>query len=178
MNCIQRVTFQQLAEFIKSTKRAEVFIVHINEALSEYEINSKLRIAAFLGQLKQESGSFRYTQEIASGKAYEGRADLGNTVPGDGEKFKGRGLIQITGRNNYRECSLAIFDDYRLFTSPELLSTPHLACISAGWFWQSRGLNELADKKDYKTITKRINGGLTAYEERLQYYNEALKIIG
>lgn len=178
MTCVEHITLDQLTDFTGSQKRAGVFIVHINESLHTYSINTTFRIAAFLGQIKQESGSFQFTQEIASGKAYEGRKDLGNTEAGDGAKFKGRGLLQITGRANYTACSKALFDDYRLLAAPALLATPHLACMSAGWFWQSRGLNELADKSDYMNITKKINGGLAAYNLRLQFYNEALKLLG
>lgn len=178
MTCIELITFQQLFAFTGSQKRTEVFIVHLNEAMNAYSINTKLRIAAFLGQTKQESGSFQFTQEIASGKAYEGRKDLGNVEVGDGIKFKGRGLLQITGRSNYSACSLAMFDDYRLLASPELLATPHFACMSAGWFWRSRGLNELADSRNYEMITRKINGGLNGYLSRLQYYDEALKLLG
>ena len=91
-------------------------------------------------------------------------------------KFKGRGLIQITGRNNYHECGKALGVD--LITNPELLETNDLACRSAAWFWASRGLNDLADRGDFERITKRINGGLNGYQERLAYHARAKMALG
>ena len=91
-------------------------------------------------------------------------------------KFKGRGLIQITGRNNYHECGKALGVD--MITNPELLETNDLACRSAAWFWASHGLNDLADKGDFERITKRINGGLNGYQERLAYHARAKMALG
>ena len=91
-------------------------------------------------------------------------------------KFKGRGLIHITGRNNYYECGKALGVD--LITNPELLETNDLACRSAAWFWASRGLNDLADRGDFERITKRINGGLNGYQERLVYHARAKTALG
>ena len=156
--------------------RIPSFIAPLNAAMQEYHINSPLRQAAFIAQIAHESGELRYVEEIASGAAYEGRKDLGNTQPGDGMRYKGRGLIQITGRNNYAECGKALGVD--LITNPELLETNGLACRSAAWFWASRGLNDLADKGDFKRITKRINGGLNGYQERLAYHARAKMALG
>ena len=156
--------------------RIPSFIAPLNAAMQEYHINSPLRQAAFIAQIAHESGELRYVKEIASGAAYEGRKDLGNTQPGDGMRYKGRGLIQITGRNNYAECGKAMGVD--LITNPELLETNGLACRSAAWFWASRGLNDLADKGDFERITKRINGGLNGYQERLVYHARAKTALG
>jgi predicted chitinase len=155
----------------------DVFIPHLNEVLPRYEINTNKRIAAFIAQIAHESGSFKYCREIASGAAYEGRKDLGNTQPGDGVKFKGRGLIQITGRTNYRACSLALFKDERLLSDPDTLAKPKYAVESACWYWNTRDLNELADLGMFEKITRRINGGLNGYSERKLFYNRALKIL-
>lgn len=152
-------------------ERLAAVLVPLNLAMDEYEINTPQRQAAFIAQVAHESGSFRYVREIASGEAYEGRRDLGNTEPGDGVRFRGRGYIQITGRANYRSCGDALGLD--LLSEPELLELPHNAARSAGWFWKRRGLNELADKLAFETITKRINGGLNGYEDRLAYYGRA-----
>ncbi len=166
----------------------DTFMPHLNNFMPMYEINNFMRQAAFLAQLAHESGSFRYMTELASGTAYEGRADLGNVHPGDGVKFKGRGLIQITGRNNYGVVSKVIFGDARLLDHPELLATPQYAVQSACWYWKDRGLNEIADQPDdwsksvgkwpnlnrFQYITLRINGGLTHYDERLALYKRAL----
>ncbi|WP_212590530.1 glycoside hydrolase family 19 protein [Williamwhitmania taraxaci] len=141
--------------------------------MANFEISTPLRIRHFIAQLAHESGSFQYVREIASGNAYEGRKDLGNVNAGDGVKFKGRGLIQITGRANYEKCSLALFGDRRLLDNPELLELPDNAVKSAAWFWQSHGLNALADKDDIRAITKRINGGYNGLVDRMAFYDIA-----
>lgn len=151
--------------------RLSVFVDPLNEGMAEFNINTPEREAAFLAQVAHESGGFVYVREIASGAAYEGRADLGNTESGDGERFRGRGLIQITGRANYNDCGTALGLD--LLAVPELLETPRNAARSAAWFWNEHGLNELADKGEFKTITRRINGGLNGYGDRLTYWNRA-----
>lgn len=165
---------QSIMPFAKA--RIPSFVSPLNGAMHEFHINSQIRQAAFIAQIAHESGELRYVEEIASGIAYEYRKDLGNTQPGDGMKFKGRGLIQITGRNNYHECGKALGVD--LITNPELLETNDLACRSAAWFWASRGLNDLADRGDFERITKRINGGLNGYQERLVYHARAKTALG
>ena len=156
--------------------RIPSFVAPLNGAMHEFHINSPIRQAAFIAQIAHESGELRYVEEIASGIAYEYRKDLGNTQPGDGMKFKGRGLIQITGRNNYHECGKALGVD--LITNPELLETNDLACRSAAWFWASHGLNDLADKGDINRICRRINGGLNGLSDRMAYYAKAMLYLG
>lgn len=151
-------------------KRAEKFRVPLFEAMNEFGITNRPRIAAFLAQIAHESGSLLYVRELASGAAYEGRLDLGNTQPGDGKRFRGRGLIQITGRANYLECSKALYGDDRLIKNPELLEETVAACRSAAWYWWSRGLNAKADVGAFKAITKAVNGGYNGYADRLKYY--------
>ncbi|TAN17249.1 MAG: glycoside hydrolase family 19 protein [Chitinophagaceae bacterium] len=177
--CIEHISYDQLNAIISNSKRTGIFIVHLNETFSAFQINTKLRIAAFMGEVMHESGSFQFMRELASGKAYDGRKDLGNIFPGDGPNFKGRGLLQITGRTNYSDCSKALFGDNTLLKTPDLLASPHYACLSAGWFWNSRGLNAYADQGEpgYQTVTKRINGGLNGWEQRLQYYRSIIKIL-
>lgn len=155
---------------------ADIFLPLINEHVGE--VNTRLRMAAWLANVLHESLKFYYLQEIASGAKYEGRKDLGNVVPGDGKKFKGRGLIQITGRANYMELSHDWYGDERLLDTPELLATPDLAVRSAFWFWNKRHLNELADAGDFKEIVKRINGGYNHMLEREVYYERALTVLG
>lgn len=141
-----------------------------------YGINTPMRAAAFLAQIGHESGSFRYTEEIASGSAYEGRKSLGNTQPGDGIRFKGRGLIQITGRANYTQISKAMDADF--VNNPQLLSTPDRATSSACWWWRDRGLNELADRQiNFRQITKIINGGYNGLADREAIYKRALEVL-
>lgn len=157
------------------TGRLAIFVEALNGAMEEFEINTPEREACFLAQVAHESGGFNYVRELASGEAYEGRHDLGNTHVGDGKLFKGRGLIQITGRTNYRECGDALGLD--LVGNPRLLEEPDLAAKSAAWFWRDRGLNEMADKGDMKAITKRINGGLNGYGDRLVYWERAKAVL-
>lgn len=149
------------------------FVEPLNRHMQAFGIDTLLRIRQFIAQIAHESGEFRYVQEIASGQAYEGRRDLGNTQPGDGVKFKGRGLIQITGRSNYQRCSLALFGDKRLLDKPELLEQPDYAVRSACWFWKANSLNALADKDDIRAVTRRINGGFNGIEHRAQLYERA-----
>lgn len=156
-------------------KRADKFAPYLTDAMEEFDINTPARQAAFLAQVGHESGQLRYVREIASGAAYEGRKDLGNTEPGDGIRFKGRGLIQITGRANYVECGKALALD--LLLHPELLEETQSACRSTAWFWKSRGLNELADKGDFLRITRRINGGINGLSDRMALHERAQGVL-
>lgn len=156
--------------------RAETFCEPLRQTMQEFEIDTPLRQSAFLAQLAHESGELRYVKELASGEAYEGRVDLGNTQPGDGPRYKGRGLLQITGRHNYGACGADLGID--LIAEPHLLEQPEWAAKSAGWFWQTKKLNALADKPDFKLITKRVNGGYNGYQERLRYYERAKEVLG
>jgi|SRR6185312_9894569 len=167
------MTEQELKIFSPNTPDQLIPIVTgwFNKYADRYEVNTPIRIAAFLAQLIHESNAFKATREYASGDAYEGRLDLGNVFKGDGKKFKGRGYIQVTGRNNYAAVSKFIFGDDTLLKNPDLLATPQYAMLSAFWFWDSRNLNALADIDYLKTITRRINGALNGWNERLTNYN-------
>ena len=171
------ITNEDLRDICTHTKlsRLERFVEPLNAAMTEFEINNVARETMFLAQLAHESGGFNYVRELATGDAYEQRNDLGNTEPGDGRRFKGRGLIQITGRANYAQCGNALGLD--LLGQPELLEEPVNACRSAAWFWQSHGLNELADTGDFRRITKRINCGLTGWQDRLSYLERAQQVL-
>jgi putative chitinase len=157
------------------TEKLAIYIEPLRQTMIEFEINTPEREAMFLAQVCHESGGFNYVREIASGQAYEGRADLGNTNAGDGVRYKGRGLIQITGRANYKACGDALGLD--LIERPELLEQPDNATRSAGWFWNSRRLNVLADKGDFLLVTKRINGGTTGFADRMAYYQRATEVL-
>jgi len=173
------ITLDQLRAIMPyAGSRAANFLDPLNRAMDERGIDTPGRQAAFLAQIAHESGSLRYVKEIASGEAYEGRRDLGNTEPGDGPRYKGRGLIQITGRANYRDCSLALFgDEHVLIDHPEFLELPENACRSATWFWASRGLNERADRGEMERITRIINGGTNGLADRLAHWDRALKVL-
>src|SRR6478735_6484303 len=151
------------------------FAEPLNKAMQRYEIDSTRRQAAFLAQIAHESGSLRYTEEIASGEAYEGRADLGNTEPGDGKKFKGRGLIQLTGRSNYKLISQELSFDF--INQPEALEKPGAASYSAAWFWYYNHLNRLADVDAFEKITRRINGGVNGLADRIQHWERIKKVL-
>ncbi|MEH3122423.1 MAG: glycoside hydrolase [Sphingomonas phyllosphaerae] len=122
------------------------------------------RLAHFLAQLGHESDGFRAMEEYASGAAYEGRTALGNTEPGDGKRYKGRGPIQITGRANYRRYGRKIGID--LERRPELASAPSIGLIASIAYWTDKGLNALADRDDVEAITRKINGGTNGLDDR------------
>ena len=171
------VTTQQLQAVVPSlsaSKAAEV-APHLNRAMAEAGIDSPARKAAFIAQVAHESGGFKYNEEIASGRDYEGRRDLGNTQPGDGQRFKGRGYIQLTGRANYAAAGKALGLD--LVGHPELAARPENAARVAAWYWNSRGLNGLADRGDFDGITKRINGGFNGKADRDQYFGRAQRVL-
>lgn len=162
------ITLDQLSKIsgIKKSKLSP-FIDILNDTLKKYQINTKLRVINFISQVLHESGGLQFFTEFASGSAYEGRKDLGNTNPGDGVKFKGRGAIQITGRYNYIKLSKDL--GYDFVNNPKKLADLPWAILSAGWFWDLKKLNQYADKDDLITITKRINGGTNGLNDRRKY---------
>jgi predicted chitinase len=150
------------------------YLKHINDAMKEGGINTPARQAAFLAQVAHESGQLVHMKEIASGKAYENRRDLGNIYPGDGKRFKGRGPIQLTGRTNYEAAGKALGEDF--VNHPELMEKPENAFRTSVWFWNNRNLNDLADQNTeeaFKKITRKINGGYNGLEDRNNYWNKA-----
>lgn len=173
----------QLLEILKVEKsKITNFSKHIETTLNKYNINSNVRISHFLAHLMHESGRLNYVEEIASGIKYEGRKDLGNIVPGYGTKYKGRGLIQITGYVNYLE----YFKDTGIdvVNKPEILKEPEQAALSAGWFWDKRKLNIHADNHNILFSTLRINGGFNGLEDRIKnldicykYFNIPIDIL-
>jgi len=179
----------------------------LNEAFQKYDISTPVRQAFFVGQCAHESNNFTRLEEglnysasrlmavwpsrfptldaaapyannpeKLANKVYGGRADLGNKEDGDGFKFHGRGCIQLTGRDLYERCGEAIGAD--LINQPQLLVEPHYAALSAGWFWNRKQLNLLADTKDYDTMTKRINGGLIGLDDRKAKIAKAISVLG
>jgi putative chitinase len=179
----------------------------LNDTFTKFDINTPQRMASFIGQCKHESGNFNHLEEnlnysavrltqvfpnrftlakaqdcVAKGKQaiaeamYGKRADLGNTQDGDGGKFFGRGVIQLTGRANYTSFATAIGKP-EIIEHPELVATPEYACLSAGWFWSTRKLNDIADKGDYDLMTRRINGGTLGLAERKANIQKALQVL-
>ena len=177
----------------------------LQATFDKYDINNARRQAAFIGQCAHESGNFKTlqenlnysaeglmktwpsrfpTKEVAdqyarqpakiAGKVYNGR--MGNTSEEEASKYFGRGLIQLTGKDNYERCGLAIGVD--LLPNPDLLLDPRYAALSAGWFWNKHGLNELADAQEHGIITKRINGGTLGLDDRILKTTKALQVLG
>ena len=177
----------------------------LQTTFDKYDINSPRRQAAFIGQCAHESGNFKTlqenlnysaeglmktwpsrfpTKEVAdqyarnpakiAGKVYNGR--LGNTSEEEAAKYLGRGLIQLTGKDNYERCGSSIGVD--LVGNPDLLLDPQNAALSAGWFWNKHGLNELADQQEHGMITKRINGGTLCLDDRIAKTTKALSVLG
>ncbi|UIN53632.1 glycoside hydrolase family 19 protein [Pseudomonas kribbensis] len=174
------ITSQQMLQILPNAGgKAVVFAPALNTAMQHYQVVGPKRAAAFIAQIGHESGQLRYVREIcgptATQRRYEGREDLGNTMPGDGRKYCGRGLIQITGRANYAACGEALGLD--LINHPELLELPQHAAMSAAWFWKQKGLNDLADRDQFNTITRRINGGLNGLEDRLALWEKARAVL-
>ena len=174
------ITKEFMQELFPKNTNALKFVDAINQACEKYKINTPQRISAFIAQIAHESGCFKYVREIwgptKAQSGYEGRKDLGNLYAGDGKRYMGRGLIQITGRANYMQMSSALGVDF--VSKPEMLEIPEYAVESAACFWSSRKLNELADSGDFKLITKRINGGLNGFDERLSIYTKAKQLLG
>lgn len=165
----------------KGTRQARIISTVgplLHDTLDRYEINTPLRVAHFLAQLAHESDAFCTTEEYASGAAYEGRADLGNTQAGDGVRYKGRGLIQLTGRANYAKFGprVGIPD---LDQHPERAADPAISLVIACEFWKDKrnGLNRFADQDDILTITKAINGGFNGLDDRKRYLAKAKQAL-
>lgn len=157
----------------------DLYLGYLVLAMNEFEINTRLRQAAFIAQIAHECGDFRYMRELwgptDAQLKYEGRADLGNIRIGDGKRYRGRGAIQLTGRANYKKYGELLGLD--LESTPDLAESPTVVFRIAGCFWKTHGLNELADSESFRTITKRINGGLNGYANRIAYYERALEFM-
>ncbi len=158
----------------KGVRQAEI-IAEISPVLAStlesYGIDTRLRIAHFLGQCCHESAGFRTTEEFASGEAYEGRKDLGNTKAGDGPRYKGRGLLQLTGRANYRDLGKILKMD--LEGNPHKAGEPELSLIIACEYWKKRKINPDCDRDDIITVTRKINGGKNGLADRSDYTRKA-----
>ena len=176
----------------------------LNETFEKYEINTPKRQACFIGQCMHESGGFKILQEnlnysalalmrtwpsrfpdldtadkyahnpqMIASKVYLGR--MGNTTPEEAGMYIGRGLIQLTGKENYANCGLGLGVD--LLGHPDWLATPKYAALSAGWFFNKKSINQLSDVMDIETMTKRINGGLIGLEDRKAKINMVLNAL-
>ncbi len=177
------ITASHLYSLGVNTTNVTKYLPHLNSTAKKYNINTPLKIAHFLAQILHESGSLKFAEELASGEKYEGRKDLGNTQVGDGKLFKGRGLIQVTGRANYASYGNYLGQD--VVADPLKLKDPELACDSAGWFWSvfkkdkaGNSLNDMAENDDFLRITYFINGGTNGLEHRFSILKIAYKLFG
>jgi predicted chitinase len=182
------VTLDQLCAIMPRLipPRGQAYLEPLNSAMAEFEVNTPKRAAAFLAQIALESGELRRWEEATEGHAYEPTStdpgdqrrarNLGNTEPGDGARFKGRGPIQLTGRFNYRLAGRAL--EVPLDANPTLAATPTVGFRVAGWFWRSHNCNEFADADDFRRITRTINGGYTDQERRERYWATAKLVFG
>ena len=179
------VSIEELSQVMPNAKSATLmaYLPHLQSALEEYAINTYLREAMFLAQIAHESGEFRWMREIwgptAAQKRYEPpsslAADLGNTHVGDGKRYMGRGVIQLTGRANYHTLGGILGVD--LESNPDLVATPEWAFRTAGLFWKRKNLNEPSDRRDVRAATKLINGGFNGLPERQAYYDRAILVL-
>ena len=186
---------EQLAAIAgKSTSLMTDLADWMNQICPSYEIDTPQEYCHFLAQACHETDHFRTLREYASGKAYEGRKDLGNTEPGDGVRFKGRGIFQTTGRSNYLQLGMKKGQQDLFITTPELLEHPEYAVWSACEYWKTRGLCDAANhpdsdklKKKYKGniievspvefISITINGGYNGIDDRKKFYSIAQGIL-
>ncbi|MGK7899774.1 MAG: glycoside hydrolase family 19 protein [Xenococcus sp. (in: cyanobacteria)] len=174
------ITYEHFKACLPHASNADIdlFFEPLNNAFREFEINTLARLAAFIAQVAHESGSLRYKEEIASGVAYEGRRDLGNIYPGDGRRYKGRGVFQLTGRHNYGWASKLLGID--LINNPLEAANPITSSRIAGLYWKDRDLNKYADwnsTEGFKIITRRINGGLNGWRDRLNHWTVTKKAL-
>jgi putative chitinase len=143
--------------------------------VNEYEINTDLRLAHFLAQIVHESAGLQTTEEFASGAAYEGRVDLGNTVRGDGKRYKGRGVLQLTGRANYRRYGKILGLD--LEGQPHIAAEPLVSLRIACVYWRDRNINPLCDADDLVAVTRKVNGGTNGLADRGRYLAKAKAVL-
>lgn len=175
------ITTEALRAVGATAARAAEVLEPLKAACAFYGIDTPERLSMFLAQVGHESGGFRYTTELASGEAYEGRKNLGNTQPGDGPKFRGHGFLQTTGRANHvavRDRLRARFADVPDFEAePERLAELQWACLSAADYWDMRNINAAADAGDFERVTRLINGGLNGFEDRKQRWERVKAVL-
>lgn len=171
------ITAEQLGDIMPHcpTDKLDEYAARLSIAMTEAGIDTVARVAYFLGQVAHESGELRYWLELADGRAYERRHDLGNIEPGDGQRYRGRGPLQLTGRANYLEAGEALGVD--LVGNADLAATPEYGFRIASWYWSKRQCNDTADRLDIEGTTKKINGGLNGLEDRRRHTARAMGVL-
>lgn len=202
------ITKEQFKKCFPNCKDSDEWFMQLENALPIYNITTKNQVLCFLAQCGHESAEFNtmrenfnysaeglvkifskyFTQETANtysrqpekiaNKVYANRMGNGDEKSGDGFKYRGIGLIQLTGKDNITRCSRDLFKDDRLVENPEILLDKSFAIIAACWFWNKNNLNSLADKLDMIGLTKKINGGKIGLEARIELFNKIQKIVG
>lgn len=175
-----RITETQIRRVMPNAQneRVKEFVKSFNEWCDTFGITTPIRVAMYVAQVAHETGELKWLEEIASGKQYEGRKDLGNTQPGDGVRFKGRGYLQCTGRRNYQSYKDSGYCVGDLMAHPEWLSKQPGCQKASMWFWKKNNLNRWADADDAVGLSKRINGGTNGMAQRLYYTRVAKKVFG
>ncbi|WP_286825024.1 D-Ala-D-Ala carboxypeptidase family metallohydrolase [Microcystis sp. LSC13-02] len=170
------IVTRQQAESVYGRKMSDQQFNDLNSCLQRFEINTVPRIRHFLSQTAHESGGLRWMEELASGSAYEGRRNLGNTSPGDGRKYKGAGVIQLTGRHNYQKFADFI-KDQNVMQGHSYVAQVY-PFNSAGFWWKNNNMNALCDRGGtVKEVTKKVNGGYNGLSDRQRYYDKACQVI-
>ncbi len=173
---IAQIVSQKQAEALFDNSITDVQLQDLNSCLNRYKITTAPRLRHFLSQIAHESGGLQYTQELADGSDYEGRDDLGNVNPGDGPKYKGAGVIQLTGRANYQAFSNAIADP-KVMDGVTYVASKY-PFTSAGFWWDNNNMNALCDGgATVEQVTLRVNGGYNGLEDRQHYYDKACGIF-
>lgn len=172
------ITPQQLKRIMPNAAiaKTELYAPLLTKHMAKWHIDTFEQATAYIANVGHESGELNYTEEIASGAAYEGRKDLGNTEPGDGKRYKGRGLIQLTGRTNYLLMGLMLDQDF--INNPTLLQQPEFASESAAAFWWNTYLDKVATSASkFPNVVKRINGGTNGMAHRELLFKNARKVL-
>ena len=174
------ITESQIRRIMPSVKNDKVkeFVRSFNQWNDTFGINTPLRAAHYIAQVCHETGQLKWLEEIASGAQYEGRKDLGNTQPGDGKRFKGRGYLQCTGRSNYQAYQDSGYCVGDLMAHPEWLAKQPGCQKASMYFWMKNNLNKWADADDCRGVTRKINGGYNGYAQRAYYTRIAKKVFG
>lgn len=175
-----RITELQVRRIMPNapTERVKEFVGTFNEWSEKFGINTPLRAAHYIAQVAHETLQLKLLEEIASGKKYEGRLDLGNTKPGDGVRFKGRGYLQTTGRSNYQTYAQSGYCNGDLMAHPEWLAKSPGCQKASMFFWKKNGLNRWADNDDVRGVTKKINGGYNGLAQRMNFWRLAKTVLG
>lgn len=169
-------TAQRIAAFVAQCSHESAGFTALSENLNYSADGLRKIFPKYFPSAEMAQAYHRQPEKIAN-RVYSSRMGNGDEASGEGYKFRGRGLIQLTGKSNYSRCSQFLFEDDTLIRMPDVLTQPYYALHSACWFWHANKLNEQADAQDIRTMTKKINGGFIGLEDRIKHYNHALEVL-